>query len=233
MTKTISDLSPATPVFTMRTSYFNPEAPVFQRIRSGSNKRFEFLSLVTELQISILRHVIPRPGRPITVRSHDIHKLYILRLAFCSRKSRDLAYTIYYGENTFSFANDLFYNLMLGRPAHVFYYPDLTVCYYLRNVELKIKIRCTLRKIHSLLDDPSMVDLRVLMRPVTSLAGSTPSEIAEGTAWQNHMCSLSTFRVTMNFKDILDPRMKRVIENVGTTVSIPIKPRVLKLRVNA
>jgi hypothetical protein len=73
--------------------------------------------------------------------------------------------------------------LIFSRKAGAFHFPDPAVCHYLRNVELRIRIMRTSRKVGSLLDDPGMDALRVLLRPKISSSRRAPSEVTKETAW--------------------------------------------------
>jgi hypothetical protein len=206
--------------------------PIHLRIPDGNpDIPSDFLSLPTELQLAILRYIIPRPDNAITVQSHDFNRKCILDLAWCCRKLHDLAYTIYYGENTFSFAKHHVHNhFRPDRRADAFLFPNPTVCRYLRNVELYIRIRRTPGNVHCLLDDPGMDDLRVLMRPTVSFSGHMHSDIAKETAWQEHIRNLNTLKLSITMESFTSHlRTRQLMEGLATTVSIPIKPRALEL----
>lgn len=96
--------------------------------------------LPDELQLCILRQYLTKRA-PISTRMHmQIYAPLLAKIARVSKKMREMAYEVYYGENTFIFAKAM----IDATCAKVFRFPTSQMGHLLRRVELRVYIPTSL-----------------------------------------------------------------------------------------
>jgi hypothetical protein len=156
-----------------------------------------FPELPTELKLEVLRNLLIFDHHRIAANSHEYHTPVLLSIALVSKEMRDLAYSIYYGENRFLMIED-FHDLNKGIKVQSFKTPGLSVGQHIRRIVIYLTLTASdgMRKDWDYLLGDDENDTRIQwQRRVPNLAFCSLEAFSFGIngCWDPHLDGLIKF----------------------------------------